>query len=79
MSSASGADLAVAYVQTVASAELSADELLEFCRARLAPFKVPSYLNLIEEFPVTTGTNGTKIRTAELRRRAEQQISACGG
>jgi fatty-acyl-CoA synthase len=79
VSSASGGDLAVAYVQLVDGRRATGDELLGFCRERLAPFKVPSHLNLIDEFPVTTGTNGTKIRTAELRRRAQEQVAGESG
>jgi fatty-acyl-CoA synthase len=79
VSAPSGADLAVAYVRLADGAGTSGDELLEFCRQNLAPFKVPSFLNLVDEFPVTTGTNGTKIRTAELRRRAQKQVAAESG
>jgi fatty-acyl-CoA synthase len=79
VSSASGGDVAVAYVELVEGGRATDGELLEFCRGRLAPFKVPAHLNLIDEFPVTTGTNGTKIRTAELRRRAQEQVAAKSG
>jgi fatty-acyl-CoA synthase len=72
--SSGGGDVAVAYVQLVDGATTTGEQLLEFCRARLAHFKVPSQVNVIDEFPVTTGTNGTKIRTAELRRWAEEQL-----
>jgi fatty-acyl-CoA synthase len=73
--SSEGSDLAVAYVQLTAGGQASSDSLVAFCRERLAPFKVPAHINVIDEFPVTTGTNGTKIRTAELRRWAEQQVA----
>jgi fatty-acyl-CoA synthase len=76
VSSTAGGDLAVAYVRLSDTAQVSDQELLDFCRQRLAPFKVPAYLNLVDEFPVTTGTNGTKIRTAELRRWAQEQVAA---
>jgi acyl-CoA synthetase (AMP-forming)/AMP-acid ligase II len=69
-----GADVAVAYVQLVAGGSATSDELIAFCRRQLAAFKIPAFVNVIEEFPVTTGTNGTKIRTAELRRMAREQI-----
>ena len=55
-------------------ATIAEDDLLRHCRERLAPFKVPSAINVIPEFPVTTSPNGTKIRTAELRRWAETQL-----
>jgi acyl-CoA synthetase (AMP-forming)/AMP-acid ligase II len=74
--SAAGGDVAVAYVRLIAGAAVTSDELTAFCREQLAPFKVPAYVNVTDDFPVTTGTNGTKIRTAELRRRAEAQLAA---
>ncbi len=70
-----GGEVAVAYVQLVSGAAATGEELKAFCRERLAPFKVPAYVNVLDEFPVTTGTNGTKIRTAELRRRATEQLA----
>jgi fatty-acyl-CoA synthase len=69
------ADVAVAYATLQPGEEADAEELMAYCRARLAHFKQPTLLNIIDEFPVTTGTNGTKIRTAELRRWAEQQLA----
>jgi acyl-CoA synthetase (AMP-forming)/AMP-acid ligase II len=76
VSAEGGADVAVGYVQLVEGASLDSGALLAWSRERLAPFKVPSYLNIIDEFPVTTGTNGTKIRTAELRRLAAEQVGS---
>jgi fatty-acyl-CoA synthase len=70
------ADVAVAYVTLHHGEEADSSELLEYCRERLASFKVPSYLNIIDEFPVTVGTNGAKIRTAELRQRAIAQVAS---
>jgi crotonobetaine/carnitine-CoA ligase len=39
------------------------EAVLAHCRANLAPFKVPRYLELVEEFPRTPSN---KIRKAEL-------------
>ncbi len=68
-------DVAVAYVQLAGGCATSEEELIAFCRDQLAPFKVPAHINVIDAFPTTTGTNGTKIVTAELRRRAERQLA----
>ncbi|QEC47050.1 AMP-binding protein [Baekduia soli] len=73
-----GEDLAVAYVTARAGAVLEEDALRAFATERLAPFKVPARINVIDAFPVTVGTNGTKIRTAELRRWAAEQLGAGG-
>jgi fatty-acyl-CoA synthase len=46
------------------AAELSAEDLREFCSGRLAHFKIPRYVRVVEEFPMTvTG----KIRKVEMR------------
>ncbi|GAC1608861.1 MAG: AMP-binding protein [Mycobacteriales bacterium] len=63
----SGRDHAVAYVTSSDGPPADSETLLEYCRAHLAPFKVPSRLRVVAAFPTTTGTNGEKIRTAELR------------
>jgi acyl-CoA synthetase (AMP-forming)/AMP-acid ligase II len=73
--SAEDGDVAVAFVQVEPGGAVTGEELIRFCRRQLAPFKVPAVVNLIDEFPVTTGTNGTKIRSGELRRRAQNQLA----
>jgi fatty-acyl-CoA synthase len=78
VASPGGGDVAVAYVQLLADEATTTNELAAFCRDQLAPFKVPSHVNVIDEFPTTTGTNGTKIVTAELRRRAQRQVALTG-
>jgi fatty-acyl-CoA synthase len=49
------------------AAELTAASLREFCRGRLAHYKIPRYVHLVDEFPMTvTG----KIRKVEMRERS---------
>ncbi|MFI9719863.1 AMP-binding protein [Streptomyces sp. NPDC052396] len=43
---------------------LSRDELARYCRGRLAHFKVPRYLRIMESFPMTVSG---KVRKVELR------------
>jgi fatty-acyl-CoA synthase len=74
-----GADVAVAFVTVPDGSETTAAEILAYSHERLAAFKVPAALRVIDEFPVTTGTNGTKIRTAELRLWAEDVLRGAGG
>jgi fatty-acyl-CoA synthase len=46
------------------AASLTADSLREFCTGRLAHYKIPRYVHLVDEFPMTvTG----KIRKVEMR------------
>lgn len=52
------------------------EELRTWCAEALARFKVPAAIEVIEQMPTTAGTNGTKIRAAELREWAQQRYGA---
>jgi fatty-acyl-CoA synthase len=48
-------------------ADLTAESLREFCAGRLAHYKIPRYVHVVDEFPMTvTG----KVRKIEMRERA---------
>jgi acyl-CoA synthetase (AMP-forming)/AMP-acid ligase II len=49
-----------------------AGELLAFCRSGLAGYKVPDQVRVLDSLPTTTGTNGSKIKTATLRQWAQE-------
>jgi fatty-acyl-CoA synthase len=47
--------------------ELTAESLREFCAGQLAHYKIPRYVHIVDEFPMTvTG----KVRNVEMRERA---------
>lgn len=70
-----GRDQAVAFVTVEPGHELDPEQVLAWCREELAAFKVPSRVIVIDEMPVTTGTNGSKVRTVELRRMAQELLA----
>ena len=67
--------VAVAFVVLRPDAVVTAADLHDRCHRSLAAFKVPARIEVLAEFPVTTGTNGTKIRAAELRERAAELLA----
>jgi fatty-acyl-CoA synthase len=57
----------MAWVQLTPDADIGEDELKEFCRGRIAHFKVPRYMRFVTEFPMTvTG----KVRKVEMREKS---------
>ncbi len=57
----------MAWVQLAPDAQLTEDELKEFCRGKIAHFKIPRYVHFTTEFPMTvTG----KVRKVEMREKA---------
>jgi fatty-acyl-CoA synthase len=72
---------AVAFVVLKPSTQATADELRSWCAAGLAQHKVPRSVHIVDEMPTTSGVNGIKIRTAELRlwaQQREEQAAAAG-
>lgn len=67
-------DEAVAFV--VADGEVSGEALRQWCARTLAAFKVPVAVHVIDEMPVTSGTNGTKIKAQTLREWALREREA---
>jgi fatty-acyl-CoA synthase len=60
-------EVPAAFVRLTPGATLSPDELIEFCRGKLATFKIPKYVEIVESFPLV-GIN--KVSKPELRARA---------
>jgi fatty-acyl-CoA synthase len=60
----------MACVKLRAGAEVTVDELRDFCRGRIAHFKVPRYIELVDGFPMTvTGkVQKFKMREASIER-----------
>ncbi|AXI76945.1 AMP-binding protein [Peterkaempfera bronchialis] len=50
---------------------LTAEEVAEFCRDRLAHYKVPRYVRVVESFPMTVSG---KVRKVELREQAARAL-----
>jgi fatty-acyl-CoA synthase len=67
-----GDTLAIAFVVPRPGTAPDPHELRAWCAASLAGFKVPARVHLIEEMPMTVGTNGAKIRAATLREMARE-------
>ena len=55
------------WVKARPGASLTEDEVRDFCRGRIAHYKVPRYVKFVEEFPMTvTG----KVRKVEMRQQS---------
>ena len=64
-------EVAVAYVQRRADADLDTEEVLAHCRGKVASFKLPRHVVFIEAFPMT---ESGKIQKAKLREDAKKRF-----
>ncbi len=62
-------DVPVAFVLPHAPG-LTPEEVLAYCRGRIAAYKVPQRAVIVERFPTTPSANGEKIQKAKLREMA---------
>ena len=71
-----GGSKPIGYVVLAEGAATTEEELRGWCAAALARFKVPARVHVISEMPMTSGTNGAKIRAATLREWAARSEAA---
>jgi fatty-acyl-CoA synthase len=67
-------EVPAAYVQLKPGAEIGEAELIDFCRGRIATYKVPRYVRFVNEWPMS----GTKIQKFVLRERIAQELAGRG-
>ncbi len=65
-------EVAWSYLELQPGATLTATEVLNHCRERLAPFKIPAQVRFTERLPKTAAG---KVQKFELREMAEQELS----
>jgi fatty-acyl-CoA synthase len=61
----------MAWVKVRAGATIDADGLRQFCQGRIAHFKIPRYVKVVDEFPMTvTG----KVQKFKMREQAVEEL-----
>jgi fatty-acyl-CoA synthase len=60
-------EAAVAYVIPRPGARLTPDEVIAHCRGRIASYKVPRHVRIVEDVPRTPGPHGDKVQKGRLR------------
>ncbi len=66
-------EVPVAFVQLVPGAAFAADDVIGFCRGKVASFKIPRHVVFVDEFPMTASG---KIRKVDLRDDAKRLLTA---
>jgi fatty-acyl-CoA synthase len=59
-------EVGFAFVELCQGAQASEDEIIEFCRGRLADFKVPRFVRFVDEWPMTATGKIQRFRLGEL-------------
>lgn len=67
-------EVAAAFVQVKPGRDVDEAELIEFCRGRIATYKVPRYVRFTSQWPMS----GTKIQKFVLREMIAEELGASG-
>lgn len=70
-----GKERPVAFAIAAPGKQPQEPEMMHAASAVLAAFKVPAHIWLVEEFPMTQSSNGTKIQRVKLRELAMQRLA----
>jgi fatty-acyl-CoA synthase len=65
-------EVGVAYVVPKPGARLAPHDVIAYCRGKIAGFKVPRHVLLVEELPMTSSG---KVQKAKLREAAKRQLA----
>ena len=65
-------EVPVAFVELSPGAQLREEDVIAFCRGRIASFKVPRHVRFVTEWPMSS----TKIQKFRLREQMIQELAA---
>ena len=64
-------EVGVAFIQAAPGADVAADGVIAFCRGRIASFKIPRHVFVVNELPMTSSG---KVQKARLREAARERL-----
>jgi fatty-acyl-CoA synthase len=67
-------EVPAAFVELTATEAPGALDLIDFCVGRMANFKVPRYVRIVEQWPMS----GTKVQKVRLRERIARELAEAG-
>lgn len=67
-------EVPAAFLQLRDGASIDVDDVIDFCLGAIATYKVPRYVRVVDEWPMS----GTKIKKFELRARIAAELAAAG-
>ena len=63
-----------AFIRLKAGADVTEDDVQEFCRARMARYKAPKYVFFVDEYPMTASGQDPEVQAARHGRRDARPV-----
>ena len=65
----------MAFVERMPGKNVSAEELLEYCKGKIASYKIPKYFIIVDRLPYVQGPHGDKISKPRLAELAREELA----
>ena len=63
-----------AYIQLKPDAEATEEEIIDFCKGKIATYRIPRYVRFVDDWPMS----GTKIKKIVLREMIAEELKSKG-
>ena len=67
-------EVPAAYIQLKPDAEATEEEIIDFCKGKIATYRIPRYVRFVTEWPMS----GTKIKKVTLREMIADELNSKG-
>ena len=67
-------EVPAAYIQLKPDAEATGEEIIDFCKGKIATYRIPRYVRFVTEWPMS----GTKIKKVTLREMIADELQSKG-
>ena len=67
-------EVPAAYIQLKPDMEATEDEIIDFCKGKIATYRIPRYVRFITDWPMS----GTKIKKVVLREMIAEELASKG-
>jgi len=67
-------EVPAAYIQLKPDASSTEEEIINFCRGKIATYRIPRYVRFVSEWPMS----GTKIKKVSLREMIADELESKG-
>jgi fatty-acyl-CoA synthase len=67
-------EVPAAYIELKPDAEATEEEIINFCKGKIATYRIPRYVRFVDEWPMS----GTKIKKIVLREMIASELKSKG-
>ena len=68
-------EVGMAFVQLKEGVSCTQEEIIDYCRGKIANFKIPKFIEFVSEFPMTSSGKIQKFKLKEMAKRGAKFLT----